>query len=490
MPAFVAGRAMRSVAFFLALLMSAGFSLPAGAGISQFEHIVLLVQENRTPDNLFYALCQTQKCSTHPDSHTYDIQVNDWADKNSANGTVLPQPIALDDLYDLGHHNDDFKAECDLSSKTGGCQMDGAADVGCVPRLLCPPLPQFRYVANINGILDPYLTLATQYGWANHMFQTNEGPSFPAHQFLFGATSAPSKGDDHNGIFVAENLPPHKDSPFVADLNGCIAAPHDKIQLIGPDGVERKSGKIYPCLEHETVADLLDGKNLSWRYFAPGAGSLWMAPNAISHICAASGQQCTGAEWKAHVALAPTDIFGNISVCKLSNVNWVIPSAQQSDHAHSNLGRGPSWVASIINAVGTSPCRNSDGTSYWDSTAIIVVWDDWGGWYDHEPPKILDYPQGGYQYGFRVPLLFVSAYTSKGYINNDRLDFGSIIRFVEHNFNIPMGKLTFADARTTTDLKPFYNLGATPRPFTTIPARRTAKDFINDKSPLEPPDDD
>ena len=71
---------------------------------------------------------------------------------------------------------------------------------------------------------------------------------------------------------------------------------------------------------------------------------------------------------------------------------------------------GPSWVASIVDAVGTSKCKNPDGSSYWDSTAIIITWDDWGGWYDHEPPRIEPYPQGGYQKGFRVPLIVVSAY--------------------------------------------------------------------------------
>ena len=74
---------------------------------------------------------------------------------------------------------------------------------------------QFMYVYNTpvnnsngskGGLLDPYITLATTYGWANRMFQTNQGPSYPAHQFIFGATSAPTAGDDAAGIFVSENL--------------------------------------------------------------------------------------------------------------------------------------------------------------------------------------------------------------------------------------------------------------------------------------------
>jgi phospholipase C len=141
-----------------------------------------------------------------------------------------------------------------------------------------------------------------------------------------------------------------------------------------------------------------------------------------------------------------------------------------------------------VNAIGNSPCRNADNSTYWDSTAIIITWDDWGGWYDHEAPTLLPYPEGGYQYGFRVPLIFVSAYTPQGYIDNDRQDFGNIARFIEFNFGIAMGKLTFADARTTGNFAPFYDLGMTARSFQTIPA--PSFPGRTKKFKLEPPDDD
>jgi phospholipase C len=154
-----------------------------------------------------------------------------------------------------------------------------------------------------------------------------------------------------------------------------------------------------------------------------------------------------------------------------------------------NNGHGPSWVASIVNAIGNSTCK--DGwKSYWDDTAIIIVWDDWGGWYDHVAPKFLAYPQGGYQYGFRVPCIVVSAYTPQGFISNNHQDFGSIARFIEYNFNIPQGILDFADARQGTDMLDFFNMKQAPRPFVTIPAPLDAAYFIHDKSPPLPPDTD
>ena len=146
-------------------------------------------------------------------------------------------------------------------------------------------------------------------------------------------------------------------------------------------------------------------------------------------------------------------------------------------------------MAAIVNAIGHSTaCDNNTG--YWNNTAILITWDDWGGWYDHEPPTILAPPQGDYQYGFRVPLVVVSAYTPSGYINNARHDFGSILRFIEHNFGIRQGALNFADARASNDLTAFFNLNAAPRSFQNISAPKDANFFLNDKRPATDPDVD
>jgi phospholipase C len=119
----------------------------------------------------------------------------------------------------------------------------------------------------------------------------------------------------------------------------------------------------------------------------------------------------------------------------------------------------------------------------------VITWDDWGGWYDHVPPPILPFPQGGYQMGFRVPLVFVSAYTPVGYIDNSNHDFGSVLRFVERNFGLGEGGLGFADSRAATNLDGFYNLKDLPRKFANVPAAKTALDFLNDKTQPTDPDD-
>ncbi len=460
-------------------------TLLANAQISSFKHVVVIVQENRTPDNLFQGLClppygSTALCSATPSASQYDIQASKWVNKNSSTGITQPLPVPLDNKYDLSHAHSAFVAMCDADPSSVACKMDGAAGITCSGT--CLSQPQFRFVNNGSGILNPYLTLATQYGWANYMFQTNQGPSFPAHQFLFGGTSAPSAADDAAGVFASENM------SGTSKIAGCTAPTGTTVELITPNGGEDQ--KVYPCFEHQTMSDILP-TGFTWRYYAPSAGSIWTAPNAIQHICESSGPggKCTGQEWSDNVDLKSADVLTDIANCNLRNGSWVIPTGANSDHAHVNDGGGPSWVASIVNAIGNSTACDSS-TGYWNNTAIVITWDDWGGWYDHEPPTILPQPEGDYQYGFRVPMIFVSAYTPKAYINNVRHDFGSILRFVESNFGIAPGALNFADARAKTDLSAFFNLAQPPRSYQTVTAPKNASFFLHDKRKATDPDDD
>ncbi len=461
-----------------------------GPRTSNFRHIVVIFQENRTPDNLFYALCATQTCSTSPNDWQYNIQTDGWANMHS--GPTTPTPIALANTYDLSHAHSAFNDMCDLDLITGDCKMDGAIKIPCGPAkgTVCPAQSQYKYVDNSNGIVQPYLDLATQYGWANYMFQTNQGPSFPAHQFIFGGTSAPSAADDAIGTFAAENMRNTGVSGTSA-VAGCIAPIGTTVQLVDSAGVEDPGQQIYPCFEHQTIPDVLPPNNtVTWRYYAPSAGSIWTAPDAIEHICQSSGYSgsCDGKEFTDNVDLRPADVLTDIGNCQLRNLSWVIPTGANSDHADANDGGGPSWVASIVNAIGNSNCEN--GAGYWNDTAVIVTWDDWGGWYDHVPPKFLLYPQGGYQLGFRVPLIFISAYTPSHYINNVQHDFGSILRFIEGNFGIEKGVLGFADKRADNEFAAFFDQSRPPRPFRTIAAPHDASFFINDKRPPTDPDDE
>ena len=477
----------------------------APAQISQFQHIILVFQENRTPDNLFYMLCANFLCSTTPNNTQYNIQTADWLDNTSPNGVRQPKGILLSPsgAHKVGHSHTAWAHQCDLNKNVNPqCRMDGAAWTSA-------NRGAFAYVLNTvntkypNGVLTPYLTMATQYGWANFMFQTNQGPSFPAHQFIFGGTSALDADGDVQGEFMAENP--------TGSVSGCYAQDGNRIQMINPAGMEKTltvnyAAGITTCLTRTTMAELLESANVGWKYYSIKGGgtdrgaSYWTAPNTSQAICEpdAKHKSCTNREWANHVDLKSADILSDLglngSPCtvqginKFQGVSWVIPSGGQSDHGKA--WEGPDWVGSIVNALGTSPCRNPDGSSYWNTTAVVITWDDWGGWYDHVPPPILPFPEGGYQMGFRVPLLFVSAYTPVGYIDNLNYDFGSVLRFIENNFDLGEGMLGFADSRASTDFSTFYNLSRFPRPFVPIPTVKTGIDFLNDKTPATDPDDD
>jgi len=462
-------------------VLSAGLAF-AQAQRFEFQHIVIIYQENRTPDNLFQGLCgPTRSLCPSP----YDLQ--NFGIDNKGQTVQLIQ-VPLGSSHDPNHSHNAFVTMCDLDPTTNQCKMDGLGSGTCSTDTC-----SFEYVDPSD--VTPYVTMAQQYGWANFMFQTNQGPSAPAHQFIFGGTSAPSASDDHSAVFVAEN----------ATGLGCLAPLNSVYDSISPQTAPREFGLINNplgtfCFTRDTMATLLDGNNppLTWKYYTPGVNNIWTAPNWIQDICEPNNTftECTGLAWKNNVELKPANVLSDIGACNLRNVIWVIPTGQNSDHPGKDNTGGPSWVSSIVNSIGQSSCTDRvDGkdVTYWQDTAIFITWDDWGGWYDHEPPTLLSAPnqgQGDYQYGFRVPLVVVSAYTPMGYIDNRRHDVGSILRFVEHNFGIPEGALTFADQRATTDLTNFFDLERAPRTFSRISAPLGAEFFLNDKRPMEPPDTD
>ncbi len=431
------------------------------------QHIVVIFQENRTPDNLFQ------------DPVLYQQRGADIAQSgvNSLGHTITLSPIDLGTAgsnpqnYDLSHAHSAF-----VSMYDGG-KMDGADLIPCSPAANCPPNahpnPQFMYV--MPSDVQPYFALAEQYTFGDRMFQTNQGPSFPAHQFIISGTSAPNPT---SSLFAAEN-------PNIGPA-GCIAPPTEVVTMIDATGSETNPAPEYPCFDHPTLTDLLDAKGVTWRYYAPSAGSIWTGPDAIEHICQQQTINgtltCTGPDWTNNVIIPEWQVLQDIPNGQLAQVTWIIPDGAHSDHANSNNGSGPSWVASIVNEIGSSP--------YWANTAIIITWDDWGGWYDHVAPKVINDGVSwgsGYVYGFRVPLIVVSPYAKAAYISHTTHDFGSILKFVETTFNLP--SLGYADA-PADDFSDCFNLTQTPITFKNIPAALDAAHFINDKSPPIDPDDD
>jgi phospholipase C len=441
-----------------------------GGPYNPIQHVVIIFQENRTPDNLFHDPVLIARGADIASSGV-----------NSSGEVVALRPIGLGTsgtnplFYDLNHSHLAFVQQCDADS-AGICRMDGSDGIpptACPPGVpgCLPPHPAYMYVEAED--VQPYFQMAEQYTFADRMFQTNQGPSFPAHQFIFSGTSAPSPGSD---LFAAEN-------PIGPGAVGCMAPPSTYVMMIAPDGQE--SSSQYPCFEHPTLSDLLEQGGLTWRYYTSSGGSIWTAPNAIQHICGPNAPppnatECEGKQWAYGVTgLLPDNhapVLTDIAAGNLPAVTWIIPTGLSSDHAGGNDGTGPSWVAAVVNAIGNSP--------YWSSTVIFITWDDWGGWYDHVPPPR---PINQYEYGFRVPLIVLSPYAKAGYISHVQHDFGSILKFIEETFRLP--SLGYADL-PADNLADCFDFRRPPIQFQTISAPLDGKYFINDTRPVTDPDDD
>ena len=430
-----------------------------------FKHVVVILQENRTPDNLF---------GSNPN---FEPGVDLATSGLNSKGETLPLiPISFETCFDLNHSHLAFVTAYDNGKMDGADKNTTQPVQGCV----VPPNPQYRYVDNSTGLVQPYFDIAKQYGWANRNFQTNQGPSFSAHQFFLAGTSAP---DTYSKLFVSGNP--------IKEPAGCTATPDNTVTVIDADGDESTNPPIFPCFEHPTLPDVLNDAGITWKYYSDSPDSIWNAPNAIRHMCVAKENKngaldCTGPDWVKNDVIGSSRVLKDIKECKLAQVNWVTPSNKESDHPRRTNGSGAAWVASVVNALGNNPACAGTGEEYWKDTAIFITWDDWGGWYDHVKPFRQGQPNGwgdGFTYGFRVPLLVVSAYTPAGFVDNADHDSGSLLKFVETNFAPPgkqlgpIGPGTYADAYADNSLQAFFTLNS-PRQFQTIHVKFNFRFFL------------
>ncbi len=397
---------------------------------TKITHIVLLIQENRSFDNLF---------ATFPGA--------DGATQGKMhNGKTITLAKHNLSSLDISHDSRTFVTDY-AGGKMNGFDLSlfihSTKKAGTYP---------YQYVNPAQ--IQPYWTLAKQYALLDHMFQTQGSGSFTAHQDLIaGATAIDSKDsiiDTPSG------------SPW-----GCDAPKGTRTSLITTSGEVLRGKGPFPCWNYPTgtMRDLLDAKGISWRYYVPPLkantpGGDWNAFDAIDAVR-------NGPDWTSDISSPETNIFDDVTNHRLAAVSWVIPDQLNSDHPADNhrAFTGPSWIAQIVNAIGES--------SYWNSTAIVLVWDDWGGFYDHEPPAFSD-DAGGL--GFRVPAVVISPYIKAGTISHTQFEFGSILRFIESTFGL--SSLGTTDARAKS-IGVMFHFSQSPRPFSPIPSERSREYFLH-----------
>jgi len=412
----------------------AGPAQSFSSAASPIKHVIVIVQENRSFDNLFYGF---------PGADTATVGL-------MHDGTQVPLvPVPLEASADIGHFHYSFNVAFD-GGKMDGFDLEQGYALSNGSYAVVPQEPQYPYAYVPREEVGPYLDLATRFTLADRMFASNSGPSFPAHQYLIAGQS--SDVDEVPSL-----------SPWGCDSPALSVAPQ-----IGPDG--RDTTGVFPCFDYTTLGDLITGAHRSWRAYAPpllsAAGSTYASPfDAISHVR-------NGAQW-ANVVSPQTKILTDIASGSLADLTYVTPSFADSDHPLGASSRGPSWVASIVNAVGAS--------SFWKSTAILITWDDWGGWYDHVAPPQLD--EMGL--GFRVPLIVVSPYAKRGYVSHVQHEFASIIHFSETTFGLP--SLGQSDTRAD-DLSDCFDFSQTPQPFARLTTHVRTREFETETQTGEPAD--
>lgn len=465
------------------------------------QHVIAIYMENRTPEDLFGAFYSVTNPST---GNTFGTDLK-LTDPTLVGPHFSPEPLNYQ--YNPAHQHADFVSEA------GPPAVWPTANANSGYWYIPTPIP--------NPVTSPsvqnYITLIEQYAYNNSMLQSNEGPSFESHQYLIAGQSGglPSSNSHPNGMI--DN--PTKRGPEPGD-GTCVTAftpPPQQVDLVNMySPYPTPSPTPYPttappCNEYPTILDAMasaapmSSPYDQWQYIAKDDKSIWSAPMAVTHLYdeyeADPNPQKTGQpfaidpdaeNWVLNFAgsigpppspMRPTSLLTIITPClgESDHPNTAAPSPGSA--TPSAYDDGPDWLAYMINAI--------ESSRFFPNTAVIVTWDDWGGFYDNYSPNPWPYHPPGNQYspspvspgnpndpnewGFRVPMIMISPYVkSQGYISSTKQSQGSILNFIETIFGLPSHVLHGDDAANgTNDLTDMLNFSATIPPQSALPTNFT-----------------
>jgi phospholipase C len=281
-----------------------------------------------------------------------------------------------------------------------------------------------------------YWEWAREYALSDNFFASAAGPSYPNHYFFIAGTSGGSIDNPEN-IKVSQL----EDGKTFKSW-GCDAVGDETYVFVKDERGDM--AKHDTCFNFPTVGQQLTQKGIDWAYYSAVQGQtgyFWNAYNGISDVFHTD-------LWHEH--MHPVDnIVEDIKANRLPPVTWITPRFELSDHPPFSTGFSHNWVTDIVNAV-----MRSDA---WEHTALFLTWDEWGGFYDPVLPPTID-PIG---LGFRVPLLTISPYTKRGYIDHEQGEFSTPLRFISDNWGLP--HLTDRIAKTH-DMSRLFNFKGKPRP--------------------------
>ncbi len=385
----------------------------AEEGIHKIQHVIIVMQENRSFDSYF---------GTYPGANGIPT------------GVCLPDPLhggCIRPYHDSSDVNSGAPHGTGSSLKDiDGGKMDGYVGtaeegLGCSSTdpecSTCNSRQSETKCVDVMGYHDAreipnYWAYAHDYVLQDNLFEPVASWSLPQHLFLVSGWSAVCPKGDNNPLECSATINPivpakHWSAPI--DPGKATYAWTDITYLLAKAGVSWNyyisSGYQPDCDDNEEVTC----KGVRQDPHTPG---IWNPLPSFSDV-KEDHQEKNIRPYSAF--LKETDETGS---CGLAHVSWVIPNLTVSEHPPSSIRKGQAYVTTIVNHVMRSPC--------WDSTAIFLSWDDWGGFYDHVDPPTID----ELGYGLRVPGLVISPYARAGYVDHQQLSHDAYLKFIEDDF--------------------------------------------------------
>jgi phospholipase C len=460
----ISTKILTTTSFLIPALLTIGVVTPGAYGQQELvaspkenpiKHIVVVLQENRSFDHYF---------GTYPSANGIPKNVCMPLDPDRpGHGCVKPfltvNPITR---FDIPHN---YQASI-LAYDSG--KMDGF--------LLAENEDQNTMSVYDNKTIPYYWDMARHYVLADNFFSSVFSYSLPNHWYVV-AGKAPTTSLFYPMVQRASHVA--KANVTSSDINAGLNPDPNQIinrtdSAANPNGDSKTYGKPASQVEKEylaesnltaTVADLFmnsNTSNVTWKYYDHSI-QLDGYKNAIQSGKAydywnpftAKGSSYTDKYYSHFVNRG--QLFDDLKNGKLPNVSWIIPSNPISEHPPANIKLGMYWVSYVVDSIMKSP--------YWNTTAIIVTWDDYGGYYDHVAPPPID----KYGLGFRMPAIIISPYAKQGYIDHSTYQFESILRFIEWRFGIP--SLTDRD-RNANNLLNAFDFGQEARTPHIIPVSK------------------
>jgi phospholipase C len=382
-------------------------TVASGAGIHKIQHVIVIQQENRSFDSYFGTYPGADGIPTGtcvPDVQTGQC-VKPFADHKDVNGGGP-------------HSQNNATADIDGGKLDGFVNQALAGKKGCAdptnPACTNSATPDVMGYHTQSDIPN-YWTYAKDFVLADHMFEPNASWSLPEHLFLVSEWSAHCTQHDNPG-----------------SCTNALQSPGTPPNPAKPKARKAPNAPIYAWTD---LTYLLHKNNVNWGYYVV-SGSEPDCENDASVSCGPVKQSAsTPGIWnplpyfdtvKADGQEGNVQSVGNFYTAAakgtLPAVSWVVPSGEVSEHPPGPVSFGQSYVTSLVNAVMHSP--------EWDSTAIFLSWDDWGGFYDHVAPPSVD----ANGYGLRVPGIVISPYAKTGYVDHQTLSFDAYDKFIEDDF--------------------------------------------------------